>query len=313
MRIPLPAAVLLTLFGIGFAISGRTSSAQSAPAAASSPAMESVAIYVTPVSKKGVPADLKPGDLTITEDKVPATIQQVSCGKQEPILIGILVDVSGSRRGDPQLRSHYDALQAFLDHLLAGDDAAYVIAFDDKLHKLTELTADRVALSAGFDKLRGHQPVGSTAMYDAIKASAGANFFGRRGRRILVVVGDWEDNSSQLGREQTVEAAQRKSSTVYPIVDAKDSAYFNEKAYRRVLSVAKEVAEETGGLYYDVHGEKEFDAALQAIQVATGGSCRVEYSVPKAAATNRGIKLRVDVHAKDTSISYPRVRYSAAP
>jgi VWFA-related protein len=313
MRIRLPAAVLLTLFGAGLAISGRPSAAQSAPAVASSPAMESVAIYVTPVSKKGVPADLQPGDLTITEDKAPATIQQVSCGKHEPILIGILVDVSGSRRGDPHLGSHYDALQVFLDHLLAGDDAAYVIAFDDRLHKLTELTADRVALSATFDKLRKHQPVGSTAMYDAIKAAAGANFFGRRGRRILVVVGDWEDNSSQVHMGQGVEAAQRNSTTIYPIVDAQDGAYFKEKAYRRALSVAKEVAEEAGGWPYDVHSEKEFDAALQAIQVAIGGSCRVEYSVPKGAAANREIKLHVDIHAKDTSISYPRARFNAAP
>jgi len=312
MRIFFPAAVLLTLFGVGLAISGRPSAAQSAPAAASSPAMESVAIYVTPVSKKGVPADLKPGDLTITEDKVPAKIEKINCGKPEPLLLGLLLDVSASRRRDPLLLSHYEALHAFVNQALTGDDATYLVDFSDTLFRLGEVTNNRAAISAAFGQLRQDLPRSSTAMYDAIKFAVKGGP-GRSAHRVLVVVGDWNDNSSHIGLEEAVEVAQRYSTDVYAIVDATDNPTYTKREYKQGQSAGKTAAEETGGRYYDVHGEKEFDAALQAIQVAIGGSCRVEYSFPKAAATNKGIKLRVDVHTKDISISYPRVRFNGGP
>lgn len=312
MRIPLPAAVLLTLFGAGFAISGRPSTAQSAPAAASSSAMESVAIYVTPVSKKGVPANLKPGDLTITEDKVPAKIEKINCGKSEPLLLGLLLDVSASRRRDPLILSHYEALHTFVNQALTGDDATYLVDFSDTLVRLGDVTNNRAAISAAFGELRRDQPRSSTSMYDAIEFTLKGEQ-GRNAHRVLVVVGDWEDNSSHIGLEDAVEIAERNSTAVYAIVDHTDNPTYTKTAYKHALSAAKKATEETGGRYYDVHGEKQFDAALQAIQVATGGSCRVEYSVPKAAGTNRGSKLRVDAHSKDISISYPRTRFSAAP
>lgn len=103
MRVSLPTSVFLTFFAAGLAVSGQSNTVQNAPATAPSPGMESVAIYVTPVSKKGIPADLKPGDLTITEDKVPAKIEKTNCGKPEPLLLGLLLDVSASRRRDPLL------------------------------------------------------------------------------------------------------------------------------------------------------------------------------------------------------------------
>jgi hypothetical protein len=183
--------------------------------------------------------------------------------------------------------------------------------FSDTLVRLSDVTHDREAISAAFGELMWDLPRSSTSMYDAIKFTVRGEP-GRSAHRVLVVVGDWEDNSSLNGLEDAVEVAQRNSTAVYAIVDGTDNPTYTKTAYKRALSAAKKAAEETGGLYYDVHGEKEFGATLQAVQVAIGGSCRVEYSVPKGAATNREIKLHVDIHAKDTAISYPRVRFNAA-
>lgn len=312
MRASLPAFAFLAFFAAGLAVSGQSNRMQNAPAAAPSPGMESVAIYVTPVSKRGVPTDLKPGDLTITEDKVPAKIEKSTCGKPEPLLLGLLLDVSASRRRDPLLGSHYEALHDFLNQALTGDDATYLVDFSDTLFRLSDVTHDRAAISAAFVELKRDQPRSSTSMYDAIKFTVKGEP-ARSAHRVLVVVGDWEDNSSHIGLENAVEVAQRNSTAVYAIVDATDNPTYTRTAYKHALSAAKKAAEETGGLYFDVHGEKEFRAALQAIEVATGGSCRVEYSAPKGAGTNTQVKLHVDVHAKDTSISYPRVRFNAAP
>jgi len=306
-------AALLSVLLNAVTACGQSSSAQTAPSTTASSVAESVAIYITAATKKGVPViDLKPDDLTITEDKVPTKIEKISCGKPDPILLGVLVDVSGSRRFDPYLGSHYDALQAFLDQALRDHDAAYVVTFDDRPHKLSGLTADRGTLTAAFDELKKYKPQGPTALYDTIKAAANANFFGHTGRRLLLVVGDWEDNSSHIRLDQVAQFPERTSTTVYAIVDAIDSATFSKKGHSRALSAVKKVTEETGGLYYDVQGEKELAAALQAILGAIGGACRVDYSVPNLVPNKKGIKLHVEANSKETSVDYPKVRFAVA-
>ncbi|OLC92295.1 MAG: hypothetical protein DMG35_01340 [Acidobacteria bacterium] len=276
-----------------------------------SPVTVSATIYITAATKKGIlVTDLKPEDLAIMEDKVPAKIEQVSCGRDEPILVGILVDVSGSRRIDTHLSSHYDALVSFLDSLLTADDATYLAAFDDKIYKLSEVMTDRAAISEAFDKLRKHEPHGSTALYDAVKAVAEANFFGRKGRRVLVVVGDWEDNTSHITMYKAAEAPQRSSTTIYALVDDEFGA--SKKAHKLAMSAAVRITEETGGLAYDVHEKEDFGKALRAIGGAVVGSCRVEYTTTGNAGAKKGTKLHVEASSKDVSILYPRVRFSSA-
>jgi len=309
MRTPQVAAVLLSFLLNAVNPYDQSSSTQPIPSPTASSVTESVTIYVTAATKKGIPiTDLKPGDLTITEDKIGAKIEKISCGKPDPILLGVLVDVSGSNR-HAHLASEYDALQAFLNQVLSERDGAFVVAYNDKLYQLSELTADRTSLSAAFDKLRKHQPYGPTALYDAIKAAANASFPGHGGRRILVVVGDWEDNFSHTRLDQVAEFPQRTSTTVYALVDSTVSAALSKKSYEHALLAAKEVTEETGGLYYDVHSEKDFPTALQAVQTALSGSCRVDYSIPKVASAKKGIKLHVEANSKGISIHYAKVRF----
>jgi len=113
MRTPLVVTALLSLLFSAVTACGQSSSAQTAPSPTASPVTGSVAIYITAATKKGVSVtDLKPDDLTVTEDEVPAKIERISCGKPDPILLGVLVDVSGNRRFDPHLGSHYEALEA---------------------------------------------------------------------------------------------------------------------------------------------------------------------------------------------------------
>lgn len=262
--------------------SGNIDAQSSPPQGASLPSTlgqaETASIYITAATKKGMPIrDLKPEDLTLTEDKVPAKIERITCGKPEPLLVGVLVDVSGSRRSDSHLPLHYDALEGFLQTLLTGGDETYIVAYNDRVYKLSELVADRAGISAAFDKLRKHQPVGSTALYDAIKAAAGANFKGRSGRRVLVVVGDWEDNSSRVRLEEATKAAQRTGTTIYAIVDA-DTGLEGKLAHKHASNAAKEATEQTGGMVFDAQEKNDFDKALQAIGGAVGDACKVTYT-----------------------------------
>lgn len=164
------------------------------------------------------------------------------------------------------------------------------------------------AISAAFDKLKKYEPRGSTALYDGIKEAAEANFKGRSGRRVLVVVGDWEDNSSHIRVEEAAKAAQRTGTTIYAIVDA-DTGLEGKIAHRHAVNAAKEATEQTGGLVYEVREKNDFEKVLQAIGAAVAGSCRVEYTTTENAKAKKGVKLQVEATSKGISILYPRVRF----
>ena len=122
MRTLLVATVVLSFVFNAANAYDQSSWTQTAPSPPATPVAESVSIYITAATKQGAPlTDLRPDDLTITEDKIGAKIEKISCGKPDPILLGVLVDVSGSRRV-ANLSFEYDALQAFLNQILSGRD-----------------------------------------------------------------------------------------------------------------------------------------------------------------------------------------------
>jgi hypothetical protein len=96
MKIVRSAATTIIFLCTVEAISGQSNPEQTAPARVSPIQTEKAAIYVTAATKQGMLIrDLKPDDLAITEDKVPTKIEKVNCGRPEPLLVGVLVDVSG--------------------------------------------------------------------------------------------------------------------------------------------------------------------------------------------------------------------------
>jgi len=309
----LTATTLFLLFGFQNTY-GQSSPAQAVTVPDGPAQTETAAIYITAETKKGMLIrELKPENIAITEDKVPARIEKIRCGKPEPLLVGVLVDVSGSRLIDPLLGSHYDALAAFLKQLLTGDDGAYVVAFDDEPHKLSELMSNGSVISATFEKLRKYEPHASTALYDGIQAAAEVTFLkGHSGRRILLVLADWDDNSSHINLEEAVKAAQKRATTVYAIVDRQDGYTSIKRGHRQAVYCATRVAEETGGLTYDVYGAEDFAKVLRAIGGAVVGSCRVEYTTAGNARAKKGTKLQIEADSKDITILYPRVRFSTA-
>lgn len=114
------AAIFFVLLCSGY-VDAQSNPSQSAPLAPTPAQTETASIYITAGTHKGIPIrDLKPEDITIREDKVPARIEKVTCGKPEHLLVGVVMDVSGSRRSDSQLLTYYDDLEAFLHRLLAG-------------------------------------------------------------------------------------------------------------------------------------------------------------------------------------------------
>lgn len=151
--------------------------------------------------------DLKPEDLSITEDGVPQTVRFFSFANQQPLSIALVLDVSGSQ--ERFVRDHERDVEAFLRQTLLPQDRAFLVCFGNHLRLISDWSGDAAAMAAGlhaFDKgSRDFPELGpeqerelGTALYDAVYFSVAERLAQQQQRtRILVVFTDGEENSSE--------------------------------------------------------------------------------------------------------------------
>jgi Ca-activated chloride channel homolog len=181
-------------------------------------------------------------DFNLSEDGKPQSIQYFSRETDLALRIGLLIDTSNS------IRDRFDfekqAATGFLSDIIRrGKDQAFVEGFDVEPVVVQDYT-DNVEMLA--NAIRGLQAGGVTALYDAIFISCKDKlyFFPPPEpylRRMLVVLSDGQDNSSQHTREEALAMAQRAEVTIFAISTNRSGT---EHRGDRVL---KRLAEETGG------------------------------------------------------------------
>jgi hypothetical protein len=76
-----------------------TGAIASSSAPAQVPSSDNVTMYVGAVSKTGQFVDLHVSDLEVEKNDKPVHIDAVTCGKPEPVLIGLLIDIGGVDTG----------------------------------------------------------------------------------------------------------------------------------------------------------------------------------------------------------------------
>ena len=112
-----------------------------------------------------------------------------------PLTTFLVLDASGSVDGE-KLETLRGAGRALLGGLRTGDEAA-LVTFDEEVRVRVPPTSDRGRLERA---LGGIRPGGATALFDALYA--GTMLASDRGRSLLVVFTDGEDNLSWLDGRQ---------------------------------------------------------------------------------------------------------------
>jgi VWFA-related protein len=279
---------------------------QSAPEQLPSP----VSIYLTATSPKGQLLKLSSSDLSIQENKQPAHIDRVDCGKPEPLLLAVLLDTSGSRIADPHLSAHYDALKKFLASTLAKGDVAYLVSFADQPHPLTPPTADPAVLGAALDQLKSATPTGKTAVYDSLKMVSSQYLSVNYVRRVILMIGDFQDNSSKIDVAKASAASLESRSTVFVILDENDG---QRRPTTRTIEDRSDdysfrVARETGGQTFVIESQAQFPAALDNIRNVLNHSCRVEYTPPSPDDSKDLIRLSAKIVHGHAMLFAPQAR-----
>ncbi len=236
-----------------------------------------VIVPVTVTDEKGrFVSNLEQSDFKIMEQGKEQTIRFFSRERNQPVVVGFLMDLSNSSR--IQWKNYQDAAMDLVLTLLPGDKkfAGYLIGYANEAELMVNTTTDPQPI---VDKLRKLKPGGGSALYDAIY-DACTNRKLVQGepvepRRILVVIGDGHDNASKKTLEEVLELAQRNLVTIYGI---STTAYgFSSDGDKNLVRLA----EETGGrveyplqnVYKDVAGflSTPSDEGNYALKVGTGG------------------------------------------
>jgi len=243
--------------------------------------VENVTLPVTVVDDRShLVTDLAKVNFTVFENGQP---QEIIDFRREdiPVSIGILVDNSGSMREKRQKVS-----TAVLNLIKAGNpsDEEFIVNFSDESYLDQDFTSNLPALHEALDRLDSR---GGTALYDAVIASCDHLAKGaKRDKKVLIVVTDGEDNSSQESLEQAIRAVQEENGpTIYSI-----GILGNEGKERRAKRALEALSLQTGGVAYFPKSIDEVDSVSQAV----AHDIRNQYSItykPSNPQTNGGYRL----------------------
>src|SRR5579871_4413875 len=158
-----------------------------------------------------------------------------------PVSMGLIIDNSGSMK---EKRARVEAASLALVKASNPQDEVFIVSFSDDAWIDADWTNDIKKLESALDNLN---PKGGTAMRDAISLSIDKLKEGKKEKKVLLVVTDGNDNTSEITLEQLVRKAQQSEVLIYCIGLLSEEEPHEARSAKRAL---KELAEASGGQDY---------------------------------------------------------------
>ncbi len=159
-----------------------------------------------------------------------------------PVSMGIIIDNSGSMRD--KLKKVSEASMLLVKNS-NPEDEEFIVNFNDDAYLDQTFTSNTKKLEEALDKIDAR---GGTAMRDAISMSIDyLKEKAKREKKVLLVITDGNDNTSNISLEQTVRKAQQSEVLIYSIGLLSEEEPREARQAKRAL---KAVAEATGALDY---------------------------------------------------------------
>lgn len=217
-----------------------------------------VGILATVTTGEGaLVATLKQDDFQLFENGKPQTIALFSRESEQPLRLCLLFDSSSSVV--TELKTQQDAAIEFLQSILRPVDQVSVFQVSDDVSEL-------VRFSSRFDKLtasiRSIRPKGGTSLYDAVFL-ASESLSRARGRKVIVVISDGTDTTSQVQLKDCLKMAQTSEAVVYALVvqPIKSEPGRNLGGEHAMFYLA----EKTGGKFFKVSSPESLLASYAGI------------------------------------------------
>lgn len=226
-----------------------------------------------------VPPQGKP-QFTVLENGIEAREMKATSAAEnrEPIDVVLLIDTSGSMKGDPLANAKAAAIE-FVEAMRSSDRVA-VVAFSSEPREVVDFTSDRAVLEAGIGSLATK---GYTALYDGLIQSTRMFEDSSRGR-FIVVLSDGNDSSSINQLDATAQTVAGAEIPVYAV--ALSSPDYDPKA----LEV---LAKESGGKLIAADKAEQLTSVFKDIAAELSNRFTVTYVSARPATKDLEIELRV--------------------
>jgi len=232
-----------------------------------------------------------PPTLTENGNKV-VGLNATNLGSTKSVVVAI--DRSRSMAGT-KLADALDAARAFL-HTKSPSDRVSVVAFGSKAVQLTTFSESTADADDALRLLKVDTANG-TALYDALQLSASSLRSQVARARVVVLLTDGKDVSSQSSLQTALATAHDTGTLVYPIAIGGDGA---------TVAPLKEMAHETGGSFKSAATSSSLHAVYSSIASELRRTWRVEYVT--AARPGDKLHLRVLLNpegAASTDVTLP--------
>jgi VWFA-related protein len=220
--------------------------------------------------------NLNKDDFELKDDAVPQKIDYFSRETNSALSLGVAIDTSVSQ--GRLLNTEREAAKGFLRSVLQSGDQAFVMSFDVDVRLLGDFTNAATELAQAVDSAEINETgksilpenaaassTGGTHLYDAVYLASGELMKARRGRKVLLLVTDGEDQGSKTNLQKSIEAAEKADVIVYSIIVSDPEFYsLMGGSYHGSTSVS-ELARETGGRTIRVKSIEQIDQAFQQI------------------------------------------------
>jgi len=254
--------------------------------------VDEVLLNCTVIDEKGqTVTDLHQQDFRVWEDGVEQTVNSVQ--RQDlPVSMGILVDDSGSMR-DKRAVVNMAAMR--LLKASNPQDSAFIVNFSDKAYLDQGFTSDLVALNRGLSRI---DPRGTTAMYDAVAASAEElAMHAKQRKQALLIITDGADNASELDLLQTIRRVQNLGG---PVVYTIGLLFDVDKAESdRARDALQRLSQETGGVAYFPASLGDVNTIAEDVARDIRNQYIVSYHSSKPASLGGYRFVRVEAHARN--------------
>jgi VWFA-related protein len=255
-----------------------------------------VDLYVSVGDKDGKPiTGIPQSAFKVYENGVEQPIKVFS-NRDVPVSMGIVIDNSVSMRDK---RASVNAASLALVKASNPFDEVFIIGFNDSAYLDQDFTSDTKLLETALDKTESR---GGTAMREAIHLALDHMKHGKQDKKVILVITDGNDNTSDETLEQLVREARQSEVLIYSIGLLDEEIAGEARAAKRAL---KSLAEASGGLDYYPKNLAEVEKITPQVAKEIRNQYLLAYSPSNPALD--GTFRKIDV--KLTGFGKPTVRY----
>ncbi len=303
------AAMVLGLFA---ALASAQNQAIPAPA---EPAGDEIAVFrggtqlvdlaVSVLDKNGKPiSGIPQSAFKVYENNIEQPVK-VFRSEDQPVSIGIVIDNSGSMRDK---RARVAAAALALVKLSNPQDEEFIVDFNDDTYLDQPFTSDIKKLEMALARIDSQ---GGTAMRDAISMSIDyMKQSATRDRKVLLVVTDGNDNTSNIELEPLVRKAQASEVLIYCIGLLSEEDAHDAKSAKHAL---KDLAEASGGQDYYPKDLADVEKITPEVAHEIRNQYILAYSPTNPALDGTFRQIRVKVTGYGNATVRTRNGYYASP